>query len=304
MKKALKIIGWIVAICIVLSIVAVLLARTVFRERLEDYLNALQRTERVELLRSAAPYASDAEEYRFTYAEDTVRAREIGNFFRLDTLDHATASTWDRSLAMARFVSHNIPHANQRVYPEKSNAIALWQYSRTVEPAFNCRLHAIMLHELLLARGITNRFVTCLPADSLDQDCHVVNVVWLPEHRKWAMIDSDMQAYATAPDGTPLSLEEMRRRFIAGEPIAYHPLLADNDLDFYDSYWAKNLYWFTCWEDMGYDRETGERRGEGRMIALVPAGFGGFKLREGALMTTDAERFWSAPESERIIICE
>lgn len=304
MKKGLKIIGWIVAICIVLSIVVVLLTRFVFREQIENYLDTVERTERIGLLREAAPYAPDVQEYRFTYAGDTVRAREIGTYFRLDTLDDAAASTWERTLAMARFVSRNIPHANQRIYPEKSNAVALWEYSRTIEPAFNCRLHAIMLHEILLAGGITNRFVTCLPADSLDQDCHVVNIVWLPEHRKWAMIDSDMQAYATTPDGTPLSLEEMRRRFIAGEPIAYHPLLADKDLDFYDSYWAKNLYWFSCWEDTGYDRETGRRTGEGRIVALVSPGFGGFNLGDGAILTTDAARFWSAPEGEGMILCE
>lgn len=102
----------------------------------------------------------------------------------------------EQSYRTGTFVAKNIPHANQKIYPEKCNAIGLWEYTRTVEPAFNCRLHSILLHELLLSEGIVNRFVTCLPADSLDSDCHVVNQIWLPEIQKWAMLDSDMRAWA------------------------------------------------------------------------------------------------------------
>ena len=170
----------------------------------------------------------------------------------------------------------------------------MWEYTRTVEPAFNCRLHAILLHELLLAEGITNRFVTCLPADSLDSDCHVVNVVWLPEHRKWAMIDSDMQSWVASPEGEPLSLEEMRQRTVAGEPMTVHRLLGTRDPENYLSYWAKNLYWFMCWEQTGYDKEV---EYEGRVIALLPAGFDGFKLNE-AVRTSDDARFWAAPDTD------
>lgn len=126
-----------------------------------------------------------------------------------------------------------------RAYP------ALWKYTRSIEPAFNCRLHSILLHELLLSEGIVNRFVTCHPADSEDSDCHVVNLVWLPELQKWAMLDSDMNAWAEDEKGTPLSLAEMRERYIDGREIVYRPLLnSDNDFVYYRAYWAKNLYRF------------------------------------------------------------
>ena len=229
MKKLFKIAGIALLSLIGLLLAIFLLARFVFREQA----------------------------IRFTYIQDTVRAREIREYFRLDTLVNPAATTWDNARALAQFVARNIPHANQKVQPETRNAIGLWEYTRTVEPAFNCRLHSILLHELLLSQGIVNRFVTCLPADSLDRDCHVVNLVWLPECEKWAMIDSDMQSYVASPEGEALSLEEMRQRTVAGEPMA------------------------------GY---------EGRAIALLPPGFEGFSLDESTVRTSDADRFWAAPQ--------
>lgn len=302
MKKTMKIIGWVLLSLIGLLIVATLLLRFCFREEALDYLSNLKKEvwtehqqQRVALLRNAGAYSAEPDaDYRFTYRQDTARAREIRDYFRLDTLLAPGATTWENTLSLARFVARNIPHNNQKVYPEVCNATGLWEYTRTVEPAFNCRLHSILLHELLLASDITNRFVTCLPADSLDQDCHVVNVVWLPERKKWAMIDSDMRAWVAAPDATPLSLEEMRERYIADEPMEVHPLLdTDADFSYYRAYWAKNLYWFICWEDTGYDKEV---EYEGRIVVLRPQGFDGFKIDESAVRTSDPARFWAAPQ--------
>lgn len=294
MKKTLKIAGIVLASLVVLLLVVFLLARFVFRDQVTDALNGVLKEQRAELLRNAAPYAADTVQYRFSYRQDSLRAREIREYFRLDTLVNPAATTWDNTLALAQFVARNIPHANQKVYPEVCNATALWEYTRTVEPAFNCRLHSILLHELLLAEGITNRFATCLPADPEDSDCHVVNLVWLPERQKWAMIDSDMQAFITDPAGEILSLGEMRARYIGGEPMEVHWLLDEKDDEYYAAYWAKNLYWFVCWEDTGYDKEV---EYEGRVVSLLPPGFDGFSLDESTVRTSDADRFWAAPEA-------
>lgn len=298
MKKFAKITGIVLLSLIGLLLILFLLARFVFREQAVDALNQAQQWERTELLRSAAPLTPDTAQFRFAFRQDTARAREIRNYFRLDTLVDPSAATWDNALALGRFVARNIPHANQTIQPECRNAIALWEYSREVEPAFNCRLHAIMLHELLLATGIANRFVTCLPADPEDRDCHVVNIVWLPERQKWAMLDSDMQAFITDPAGTPLSLAEMRARYIAGEPMEVHQLLGlDRNFSYYRAYWPKNLYWFQCWEQTGYDQEPD---GKGRSIALLPPGFDGFRLSDCDVRTSDEARFWAAPDPDTL----
>ena len=59
----------------------------------------------MELLRAAGPYAADTVQYRFTYKQDTVRAREIREYFRLDTLVNPAATTWDNARALAQFVA-------------------------------------------------------------------------------------------------------------------------------------------------------------------------------------------------------
>ena len=162
MKKTLKIAGIVLASLVILLLAAFLLARFVFREQVASALNALLAEQRTELLRAAAPYAADTVQFRFAYRQDSVRAREIRDHFRLDTLLRRDASTWENTLALAKFVARNIPHANQQVYPEKCNAVALWEYSRTVEPAFNCRLHSITFARraasAALIRSFSRRF--------------------------------------------------------------------------------------------------------------------------------------------------
>lgn len=301
MKKFAKTTGIILLSLVGLAIVVFLLARFAFRDQSINSLNSQLQEQRTELLRTSGSYVADPDaDFHFTYTQDSVQARKVYNYFRLDTLLHAQASTWDNAIALASFIARNIPHANQTIQPKKRNATALWEYHLNVERAFNCRLHSIMLHEILLASGITNRFVTCLPADPKDFDCHVVNIIWLPERQKWAMIDSDMQAYLTDPAGTPLSLEEMRQRYIADEPMSIHGLLSkrDDDNGYYRAYWAKNLYWFACWEQTGYDKESAP---EGRYIYLLPQGFKGFDLKDRHLTTTDAARFWAAPDTDTTI---
>ncbi len=255
---------------------------------------------RVDRLRSAGPYAQDTVVLRMASVPDPARSAEIREYFQLDTLFAADAPTWDKALAVARFVATNIPHNNQRIQPEKRNAIALWEYTKNVEPAFNCRLHSIMLYEMLSSIGLEARFITCMPMDSNDTDCHVVNHVWLPELGKWAMLDSDMGGnYATGEDGTPLSLPEIRERYIQEKPVWYHPAFCpDGDKNpetFYYAYMAKNVYWFSCWETLHYDQEPGDGRDRGRYVHLVPTGFEPFGASSGEIITSYASRFWAAP---------
>lgn len=53
---------------------------------------------------------------------------------------------------------------------------------------------------------------------------HVVNSVWLPETKSWAMIDSDMMEYATDKSGKPISLKTMREYISAEREFDLHAL--------------------------------------------------------------------------------
>ena len=264
-------------------------------------------TSHIETLKLSGPYGKDKIKFNIHPVIDTERAAEIREYFQLDTLYDETASTWEKTLAIARFVATNIPHANQTIQPEKRNAIYLWEYTKNTEPAFNCRLHSIMMFELLSSVGIEATYITCMPEDCNDNDCHVVNQVWLPELGKWVMIDSDSGGfYATDGDGNLLSLQEMRELYIQGKPILYHPQFAEagsSDSWYYD-YMAKNTYWFSSWETIHFDQEPSAGKDAGRYIHLVPKGFKPFGINSKDIVTSDTGQFWAAPGQLAALLLE
>ncbi len=261
-----------------------------------DRTNKVRYDKMVKLLREAGSYKADTADVEINYVPDSKRAEEIMEYFSLDTLYDAGASTWEKTLAIGKFVATNIPHDNQKEYPKYVNAIGLWEYTKTVAPAFNCRLHSILTYELLTSAGIKARYITCLPYDRNDNDCHVVNEVWLPEIGKWVMIDTDMKRYVADREGNLLSLAEIREHFINDKKlVVYHNF--DNPsskISYYHAYMAKNTYWFCCWGDLGFYQEDyntfPESKLRSRYYALVPEGFETFSGKE--ITTHDPEQFW------------
>ena len=261
-----------------------------------DRTNKVRYDEMVKLLREAGSYRADTAKIEINHVPYPERAEEIMGYFCLDTLYDADASTWEKTLAIGEFVANNIPHDNQKEYPKYVNAIGLWEYTKTVAPAFNCRLHSILTYELLTAAGIKARYITCLPYDRNDNDCHVVNEVWLPETGKWVMIDTDMKRYITDRKGNLLSLAEIREHFINDKKVVVYYNF-DNPISritYYHAYMAKNTYWFCCWSDLGFYQEDyttfPESKLRSRYYALVPEGFETFSGKE--ITTHDPEQFW------------
>ena len=300
MKKAYSVIRNILAIIGGITIIAAIIVWI----KAPDYDFYLEKNnvglydDRLDLLRTSGEYAADTNVFEMRIVQDEARAQEIREYFQLDTLYPADATTWEKAVAIGKFVSSNIPHANQRHWPDHINAIGLWEYTKEVEPAFNCRLHSIMAFELLLSAGIQARYITCMPEDKNDPDCHVVNEVWLPELNKWAMVDTDMGGhYVTDRNDTPLSLKEMRENYISGKKMLMHPAFgkAQKDNDYY-AYMAKNTYWFACWGSLSYYQEEYEVEGVDRnsYVILVPSGYTPYDIGGGNTVTTNAEKFWDA----------
>ena len=304
MKKTYSIIRNIFAIIGGITIIAAIIV-WIISPNYDYYIeknNVGLNDERVELLRTSGEYAADTNVFEMKIAQNELRAQEIRDYFQLDTLYPENATTWEKTVAIGKFVSSNIPHANQRKWPKDVNAIGLWEYIKEVEPAFNCRLHSIMTFELLLAADIKARYITCMSEDKDDPDCHVVNEVWLPELNKWAMVDTDMGGhYVTDRNGTPLSLQEMREHYISGEKMLIYPAFgkAQKDKDYY-AYMAKNTYWFSCWGTLSYYQEDYKVEGIDRnsYVNLIPSGYTPYGIDEGYIVTTDAEKFWDATMSE------
>ena len=266
----------------------------------------------IQLLKNCVPYTTEDIPLQKQDLIGNARAQEIRSYFKdnanldLDALMSSGKTTWEKSVDLAVFVARNIPHDNQKVQLDDRNAIILWEYSRNTPTGFNCRYHAILLSELLLSIGIKNSFVTCRPYDKNDGDCHVVNIVWLPELNKWAMIDSDMVEYTTDENGTPLSLQEMRRfiqqdrHFTVNTLPGFENSHGENPYgQFYmQAYWAKNLYWFTLYKVYAFDLEyarnpDGTRVFISEYITLVPPDYDVTDSFPNNQIITNDEVFWA-----------
>lgn len=301
MKIAYKILRGIFAVIGILAVATILFF--VFTPKYEISINTTiigEGDNYIKLLQSSGQYVSDTSDFEIRIIQDSSRAQEIKEYFQLDTLYDPASSTWEKAIAIGSFVASNIPHDNQKEWPEHVNAIGLWEYTKNVAPAFNCRLHSILTFELLLASGIDAKYVTCMPQDKNNNDCHVVNEVWLPELGKWAMLDTDMGGrYTTDENGTPMSLKEMREHYISGEKMFFHPEFSNEgqDDDWYYSYMAKNTYWFGCWGELSYYLEDWDKEDVVRdhYVNLIPSGFEPFRNGIDDINTTDAERFWAKP---------
>ncbi len=260
---------------------------------------AINTEEMIRKLQACAPYTDDPFPYRIMKLVNPLRSRAIRRYFRnnagldLNEIAASGLSVWEKTLKLSQFVSDHIPHDNQKEPLQKLNAITLWEYAQRVPTGFNCRWHAVLLSELLLSIQIKNRFVTCMPEDKNDQDCHVVNEVWLPDLNKWAMIDCDMQEYVTASDGIPLSLEEMRAELVTVKKLNIHRNSDPAGVEYMQGYWAKNLYWFSIHTTYGYDLE-GSRLLPDIYVSLVPPGYDipGKYSHANAHVTNNAAAFW------------
>lgn len=72
----------------------------------------------VDQLRTSGPFTKDTVSYEMKVIQESVRSKEIRDYFQLDKLYDADADTWTKALAIGSFVASNIPHDNQKIEPE------------------------------------------------------------------------------------------------------------------------------------------------------------------------------------------
>ena len=170
---------------------------------------------------------------------------------------------------------HNlVPHDGNHENPVVKNALSMINQCKKENRGLNCRGLATVLNECYLSMGIKSRFVTCLPKDSLhvDNDCHVINMVYINSLRKWIWIDPTFCAYVMNEQGQLLGMEEVRERIIDDKPLILNPDAnwnhkASETKDYYLYYYmAKNLYRLECPVSSEYDTET---RKPGKRITYV-----------------------------------
>ena len=178
----------------------------------------------------------------------------------------------------------------------------------------NCRGLGILLNEVYLAEGFKSRFVTCLPRDTADNDCHVITMVWSTSLKKWLWMDPTFMAYLMNEKGDLLSIEEVRECLINNKPLILNPDANRNHAtsqtkgDYLNDYMAKNLYKLECPLNSEYNYETYEEGKTRTYIQLVPGNKKPshvLKKNEHGMIsyslyyTNNPKSFWAEPQLDK-----
>lgn len=197
--------------------------------------------------------------------------------FNLDSIA-GTGNDVLKIINLLHWIHYLIPHDGNHENPVVKNAMSLISECKRDNRGLNCRGIATVLNESYLAMGIKSRIVTCLPKDSLkmDDDCHVINMVYSDTLKKWLWIDPTNDAYVMNEKGELLSIEEVRQRIINEEPLILNPDANWNRKisvikeEYLYSYMAKNLYMLECSANSEYNMETNEQGKIRTYIRLLP----------------------------------
>lgn len=268
-------------------------------------LDRIKQFDKLVILQNAQGYQKDTRDSlpQFSYqsAEDS-NLKEVKNFFKLDSVA-GSGDELSKIINILNFVHNAIKHNGGNYALCEFDAIDIYNYHKSTGKGVNCRHLAIALNEMYLSMGIPSRYVTCLPKDENDQDCHVINSVYSSQLQKWLWIDPTFNAYIKDEDGNLLSIAEVRERLIASKPLVLNDDANWNNQskqtkeDYLDTYMAKNLYWFECVDYNRFNPESRYRKIDNQYIALKPIGFGD-NAKSSTIVTHDAEYFWQAPQKK------
>lgn len=232
----------------------------------------------LETLKKAATY--NPQDLRpipeFTYQDSSnehLRALRIG--FNLDSIA-GKGNDASRILSVLHWLHNLVPHDGQHDNPEVRNAMSMLAVCKAEKRGLNCRGLSTVLNECYLALGYKSRFVTGLPKDTTDTECHVINMVYCNDLKKWIWVDATHDSYVMDETGNLLSVEEVRTRLIDGRPLHINPdanwnhTLSTVKEDYLYNYMAKNLYRFSCPLHSRYDTETTVKDKQLEYVELLP----------------------------------
>ena len=199
----------------------------------------------------------------------------LGKEFNLDSIA-GTGNKASQVLNLMHWIHNLIPPDGNHENPTEKNAMSLIDVCRRDERGLNCRGLATVLNECYLSLGISSRNVTCMPRDSIFQDCHVINTVYVSDLDKWIWVDPTHDAYVLDFQGALLGLKEVRAKLIIDEMVILNPDANWNKCSstvkayYLLEYMAKHLYRFSSPLHSRYDFETKEKGKVRTYVELIP----------------------------------
>ena len=272
-------------------------------KRFKSLLKQLEQYDHLNVLKNAAPYSHEDTDSlpRFVYqpANETC-LKQVREFFSLDEIA-GEGDEISKILNILRFVHDSIRHDGNNYALCEFDAIDIYNYHKSTGKGVNCRHLAITLNEMYLSMGFYSRYVTCMPKDPDDQDCHVINAVWSSQLKKWIWVDPTFYAYVMDENGTLLGIDEVRERLIDSRPLVLNDDANWNHKSkqtkeyYLENYMAKNLYYIECVTESRFNPESRYRNTGSKYVELVPSDVE--KVSNGWIIQTyDTDYFWQSPE--------
>ncbi|MDR0982388.1 MAG: transglutaminase-like domain-containing protein [Culturomica sp.] len=211
-----------------------------------------EKSDFIYILRTYGAYSSEPApdtlpKFEYQKQEESRGLTLVKSYFKIDTIV-GDGNDLSKVLKLLHWVHNNIRHNGGNFATCEFDAIDIYNYNKTTGKGVNCRHLAITLNEMLLSIGIPSRYVTCLPRDINDGDCHVINSVWVESLGKWIWVDPTFDAYVKDENGNFLGIGEVRERLIKGDSLVLNADANWNNeqlqtKEYYlDSYMAKNLF--------------------------------------------------------------
>jgi hypothetical protein len=259
---------------------------------------------KLSILKTAGKYDKYDKSYipNFAYqSSDNPNLIAIRKELKLDSIA-GSGSEISKILNLMHWLHYLIPHDGMNDIPEVKNALSMINVCKKEGRGLNCRGLAMVLNECYLSLGIKSRYVTCLPKDTTDQDCHVINMVYSNDLEKWIWIDPSFDAYVMNEKGELLGIEEVRERLINGKSLILSPDANWNrqqsqTKEFYlENYMAKNLYKLETPLVSEYNTETPEKGKVINYVQLISTIDTPIKKSNQFLFTYNPTLFWAKPE--------
>ena len=275
---------------------------TLRKDKTYQTLLATVKEKMLNVLKESAPYAPDSVKLgvNFTYQKkDDYCLIAVRDYLKLDSVA-GQGDELSKIINLLHFVHNEMPHDGKHCAFVEMDAIDLYNYVKATGKGVNCRQLAISLCEMYLSMGIPARYVTCLPADPNDSECHVINAVWSEQLQKWLWIDPTNDAWVMDENGTLLGIAEVRERMINDQPLVLCETANWNHRkktkeEYLDGYMSKNLYYFVCKKYSRFNSESAYRpNSEEDDIRLIPMGY--VNDNWNCDTTTDPDFFWTKPE--------
>lgn len=264
-------------------------------------LSRIKQYDMLDILRQSGNYATQDNSLfpSFVYQNAAQQnLKEVKRYFNLDSVA-GDGDEVSKIINIMLYVTKSIKYDGSNWALCEFDAIDFYNYYKATGKGINCRHKAMTLNEMYLAMGFKSRYVTCMPRDQKDPDCHVINCVYSETLKKWLWMDASHGIYVMDENNNMLSIEEVRERIKNNLPLKLNKETVRTKEWYLDYYMAKNLYWIQCTNISKFNTESRYRANEKDLqyISLVPSGFDETQNNylKGNTITQDPAYFWQLP---------